>query len=283
MSKPEVVVDACARLGEGPIWDDRDGVLYWVDVLGRAVHVHDPQGEPDRTIDIGAHVSAIGLRESGGLLIAVVDRVRTLDPRTGEMATIATVKHPGPQARFNDASCDPAGRFWVGTMAYDSTPGAGILYRLDRSGEVTPVLDGITVSNGLGFTPDGGTLYYADTPTQKIDVFAVTAGGRLTDRRTLVEIPKQQGSPDGLTLDAEGCVWVALWDGAAVHRYTPDGALDRVVEFPVPRPTCPVFGGPDLDTLYATSAATGNDNPLSGALFAVDAGVAGLPPDRFLG
>ncbi|MGH3734314.1 MAG: SMP-30/gluconolactonase/LRE family protein [Micromonosporaceae bacterium] len=280
--KPDVVVDAHAELGEGPTWDDRAGVLYWVDVLGRAVHVHDPAGEPDRAIDIGTHVSAIGLCRDDGLLLAVADGFRIMDPATGERGELTAVTHPGPQARFNDAACDPAGRFWAGTMAYDNTPGAGILYRLDPDGTVTPVLTGITVSNGLAFTPDGGTLYYIDTPTRRIDVFDVV-DGELKDRRTLVEVAEGEGFPDGMAMDAEGCLWVAMWDGAAVRRYTPSGELLTSIEFPVPRPTCPVFGGPDLRTLYVTSAATGNDNPLSGALFAVEVDVAGVAPYRFGG
>lgn len=283
MVEPDVVVEARARLGEGPVWDDRDRRLYWVDVLDRAVHVHDPAGEPDRVIDIGIHVSAIAPRESGGLLLAVADGFRALDPATGAQTTLATVEHPGPAARFNDGGCDPSGRFWAGTMAYDSTPGAGVLYRFDPDRTLTSVLDGITVSNGLAFTPDGGTLYYIDTPTQRIDVFDVTDGGSLSNRRTVVEIEDGAGSPDGLTMDADGCLWVALWDGAALRRYSPDGEWLATVDFPVPRPTCPVFGGPDLRTLYVTSATVGNDHPLSGALFAIDTDVAGVAPYRYGG
>ncbi|SCF45719.1 SMP-30/gluconolactonase/LRE family protein [Micromonospora mirobrigensis] len=279
---PELVVDARAALGEGPVWDDRAGVLYWVDILGQSVHVHDPSGEPDRLLPMGAQVGAVVPRQSGGLVAAVADGFVTLDDTTGEVGRLATVQPTGRDVRFNDGVCDPSGRFWAGTVALDQSPGAGTLYRLDPGATVTPALTGVTVSNGIEFTADGATMYYIDTPTRRIDAFDVVAG-ELRNRRTAVDLTDVMGVPDGLTLDAEGCLWVALWDGGAVHRYAPNGVLDRVVTFPVPRPTCPAFGGPDLTTLYVTSAAIGTDDPLSGALFAVAAGVAGRPVHRYRG
>lgn len=278
MAAPEIVVDAGARLGEGPVWDGRAQRLYWVDILGRSVHVHDPSGLADEVFDVGTHVGALAVREQGGLVLAVADGFLAFD--FVFTAEITAVAHPGPPARFNDGKCDPFGAFWAGTMPYDQEPGAGIVYRLDPDHSVRPVLSGVTVSNGLDFTPDGRTLYYIDTPTGRIDAFDVDSGV-LSGRRTVVEV--SAGSPDGLTLDADGCLWVALWGGSAVHRYTPDGRLDRVVEFPVSRPTCPVFGGADLGTLYVTSASVGVDEPHAGALFALDVGVKGLPANRFGG
>ncbi|SDI35134.1 Sugar lactone lactonase YvrE [Actinokineospora alba] len=275
---PEIVVDAGARLGEGPVWDVRAQRLYWVDILGKSVHVHDPSGLADEVFDVGTHVGSLAVREQGGLVLAVADGFRAFD--FGSTSEIAVVTHPGPPARFNDGKCDPSGSFWAGTMPYDQEPGAGIVYRLDPDHSVRPVLPGVTVSNGLDFTPDGRTLYYIDTPTGRIDAFDVDAGV-LSGRRTVVEV--SAGSPDGLTLDADGCLWVALWGGSAVHRYTPDGRLDRVVDFPVSRPTCPVFGGADLGTLYVTSASVGVDEPHAGALFALEVGVKGLPANRFGG
>lgn len=275
---PEIVVDAGARLGEGPVWDVRAQRLYWVDILGRSVHVHDPSGLADEVFDVGTHVGALAVREQGGLVLAVADGFLAFDfVLTSEITAVA---HPGPPARFNDGKCDPSGAFWAGTMPYDQEPGAGIVYRLDPDHSVRPVLSGVTVSNGLDFTPDGRTLYYIDTPAGRIDAFDVDSGV-LAGRRTVVEV--SAGSPDGLTLDADGCLWVALWGGSAVHRYTPDGRLDRVVEFPVSRPTCPVFGGTDLGILYVTSASVGVDEPHAGALFALDVGVKGLPANRFGG
>ncbi|RJQ68516.1 SMP-30/gluconolactonase/LRE family protein [Pseudonocardiaceae bacterium YIM PH 21723] len=278
MAAPEVVLDAHAQLGEGPVWDEKTNTLYWVDILAGRVHAHDPSGV-DLTVEVGTHVGALAARRSGGLVLAVADGFRTLDPRSGSAELLATVDHPGPAARFNDGTCDPSGAFWAGTMAYDVTAGAGILYRLDPDRRVEPMLTGVTVSNGLAFSGDGRALYYIDTPTQRIDVFDVQPDG-LASRRTLTTV---DGRPDGMTLDADGCLWVAIWDGSAVHRYTPDGRLDRVIEFPVRRPTSLTFGGPGLGTLYVTSAAIGTEDPLGGALFAVDAGVTGVPAHRYGG
>lgn len=280
---PDIAVDAHAQLGEGPVWDDRAGLLYWLDIRGARLHLHDPAGAADRTVELGVQAGALVLTEAGGLLLAVPDGFAELDPAGGKLRQVAEVRHPGPAARFNDGKCDPAGRFWAGTMAYDETPGAAFLHRLDPDFSVHQVLSGITVSNGLGWSPDGRTFYYADSPTGRIDAFDFEpAGGELSGRRRLVEIPEGAGLPDGLTVDAEGCLWVALWDGWAVHRYTPDGRLDRTIAFPVARPTCPTFGGPQLDVLYVTSASVGaTDDPAqphAGALFALDPGVRGGRP-----
>jgi sugar lactone lactonase YvrE len=190
---------------------------------------------------------------------------------------------------MNEGGADPAGNFWCGSMAYDQTPGAAALYRLTPELEVTKVVDGVTVSNGFGFSPDDTRAYYIDTPTDEVDVFDY-ADGTLTHRRPAFPIADGPGHPDGLTVDADGCVWVALYGGAAVHRYAPDGTLLAVVPLPVEKPTACTFGGPDLDRLYITTTREDLDaaalaaQPLAGALFAVDVpGVRGLPVLEFAG
>jgi sugar lactone lactonase YvrE len=200
------------------------------------------------------------------------------------------IEHAGSRARFNDGKCDPAGRFLAGTMAYDLTPGAGALYRLDLDRSVTKLLPHVTISNGLCWTGDGTTLYYIDSPTQGIDAFDYDTGtGRPANRRRVAEIPRGAGLPDGMTIDADGCLWVALYGGSAVRRYTPAGTLDATVSFPVTNITCPVFGGPGLGVLYVTSARDGLDEaklaaqPHAGAVFAADVGTSGLPATRFGG
>jgi len=181
---------------------------------------------------------------------------------------------------MNDGGCDPLGRFYCGSMATDESTGAGKLYRLDADLTVTVVLDGVTISNGLAWSRDGGTAYYVDSATQRIDQFT----GDLADRRPFVTVPKEAGTPDGLCLDAEGGVWVALWDGGAVHRYGPDGSLDAVIPMPVTRPTACAFGGPDLADLYITTSRPSADDPKpSGALFRARPGVTGFADYGFAG
>ncbi len=289
-SRPDLALDARATLGEGPVWDAEQRRLVWLDILPGLVHRFDPATGGDDVFRAGKPVGSAGLRRGGGLVLAVEDGFALLDPGWQRLDQVVYVEHPGPPARFNEGKCDPAGRFLAGTMAYDLTPGAGSVYRLDQDLEVTRLLDGVTISNGLAWTADGATLYYIDSPTQGVDAFDYDAGtGRLANRRRVVDIPAAAGLPDGMTLDADGGLWVALWGGSAVHRYTPGGRLDTVLSFPASNITCPVFGGPGLGVLYVTSARDGLDErqlaaqPHAGALFAADVGAGGLPTDRFAG
>jgi sugar lactone lactonase YvrE len=186
---------------------------------------------------------------------------------------------------MNEGGCDPDGRFWCGSMAYDQAPGRGALYRLDPDGAVRRILDGVTISNGLDWSPDGSLAYYDDTATHRVDVFDYDRVTGLTARRPFVRLP-DDGNPDGLTVDAEGGVWVALFGGGAVHRYTPAGALDVVVEVPTAQVTACTFGGPRLDELFVTTSREGmaaDDDPLAGALFRAEVGVPGLPVREFAG
>jgi sugar lactone lactonase YvrE len=253
------------------------------------VHRFDPATGSDDAFRVGKPVGSAGLRRGGGLVLAVEDGFALLDKDWQRVAQ-AVVEHPGPRARFNEGKCDPAGRFLAGTMAYDLTPGAGSLYRLDPDLTVTKLLDGVTISNGLTWSADGTTMYYIDSPTQGVDAFDYDPGtGRLANRRRIVDIPAAAGLPDGMTIDAEGCLWVALYGGAAVHRYTPKGRLDTTLSFPVTNITCPVFGGPRFGLLYVTSARDGLDErqlaaqPHAGAVFTADVGAQGLPGLRFAG
>jgi sugar lactone lactonase YvrE len=191
-----------------------------------------------------------------------------------------------PGVRMNEGGCDPRGRLYCGSMAYDETPGAGTLYRLDLDGSVRAEIPGVTVSNGLAWSPDGATAYYADTPTQRIDAFDYDPESGLSHRRTAIHIPEHAGSPDSLTIDADGNIWVALWRGGAVHHYSPTGTLLNVLSLPATQVTACTFGGPNLDELYITTSRTGlgpATEPAAGALFRAHPGVRGLPVLPYLG
>jgi sugar lactone lactonase YvrE len=286
----EVVLEPRAQVGEGPTWDERTGTLVWVDIMGNAVHVYDPATGRDRAVDVGQPVGAAALRERGGLVLALRDGFGLLDADLANFQMVADVEADVPTNRMNDGKCDAAGRFWAGTMAFEVAPGAGALYRLDPDLRVSRMVPGINLSNGLDWSADNRTMFYVDSTTQGIDTFDFDLEhGTLGERRRLITIPPEVGLPDGMTLDAEGGIWVALHGAGKVHRYLPDGTLDRVIRVPAPMVTCPAFGGTDLQDLYITSMTYGlsaqelDQQPLAGAIFRCRPGVRGHLPHRFLG
>lgn len=277
MNAVERVRVPLSRLGEGPCWVD--GSLLWVDISAGQVHRYDPVGGSHDTADVGQAVGALVPRAGGGLVLAARDGFAAFDLDTGAFELIAAVETDRPGNRMNDGKCDRAGRFFAGTKADDDTTGAGALYCLEIGG-VRQVLDKVSISNGIGWSPDERLMYYVDTPTGRIDVFDYDAAtGGLAQRRRFVDIPEDCGLPDGLCVDADGAVWIALWGGGAVHRYRADGGLDRVLRLPVSDVTCCAFGGADLDVLYITTART--DEPESGALFRCWPGVTGQPANPY--
>lgn len=277
----EVAVRAGAALGEGPTWDAAGGRLIWVDILGGRVHTYEP-GSGRRTVrTTGQHVGAAKPRAGGGLVLNLRDGVGLVDPD----GTFRWLHHdPVPGRRGNDAAVAPDGSLWAGTMRYDEAPGGGTLSRITGDGSAETVLDDVAVSNGTGWSPDGRLMYYVDSPTRQVDVFH-HEDGRVVDRRRFAQIEPEAGFPDGLTVDADGCVWVALWDGGAVRRYTPDGELDRAIELPTPRVTACAFGGPGLTDLYITTARVGlaRPHPVAGSLLVVPGAGKGLPHPAFAG
>jgi sugar lactone lactonase YvrE len=289
MSGVELIVDGRAGLAEGPVWDDRIGRLWWVDIHGGNVHRLDPTTGADETVPVGRPVATIGLRSSGGIIAAAEDGLGWIDVGAGAYRTLVRISADG-RTRMNDGKPDPVGRFWVGTMAYDERPGAGALYRIEPDLAVATVLPSVTVSNGLDWTDDGRTMYYIDTATGAVDRFAVDLStGEVSDRRHAIVIPPDQGVPDGMTLDVEGHLWVALYDGWAIHRYAPDGRLDRRIAIPAAQVTSVAFGGADLDELFVTTAREGfptegrPGQPHAGGVFRCRPGVRGRPANRFAG
>ncbi|ULL13208.1 SMP-30/gluconolactonase/LRE family protein [Paenibacillus sp. H1-7] len=293
MSNPplELVLDAKATLGEGPCWDQRSGLLYWVDIKENAVHAYDPHQGTNRTVHLDQMVGAAVARESGGLVLALQHGFHLLDMTTEQLTFLADPEKELPDNRFNDGKCDAAGRFWAGTLSFEEKEPVAALYCLETDGTVRQALDGVIVSNGLGWSPDGRTMYYIDSMTRKVSAFDFEVEtGRLSGRRTVVTIPEGGGFPDGMAVDEEGMLWVAQWDGWQVSRWNPStGEQIGAIRVPAARVTSCAFGGPNNDELYITTARTGISEeslagqPLAGGLFRVKPGVAGLPTYRYGG
>lgn len=273
----EQLTPALAHHGEGPVWDDGAGCLRWVDLLRGDVLTLGADGRVER-LHVGDVAAAVRPRTGGGLVVAV-ERGFALVDRDGDVVTLPPL-WTDPGVRMNDGACDPQGRFYCGSMAYDAAPGRGALYRLDADGTTEAVLTGVTISNGLAWRPDGAHALYVDSPTQRIDVLDVdAAAGRFGARRPFVTVEEAAGMPDGIALDAEGGVWVALWGGGAVRRYDEDGRLDAVVDLGVRNVTaCALHDG---DLFVTTSAVDDPDSPAAGALFRIPVGVAGLTAGAF--
>ncbi|PKV83570.1 SMP-30/gluconolactonase/LRE family protein [Streptomyces sp. TLI_146] len=278
---PDVAVRASAELGEGPTWDPATGRLIWVDILASRIHTYEPGSGRRTVMATEQHVGAAKPRAGGGLVVNLRDGVGLYGP---DGAFSWLLRDPVPGRRGNDAAVAPDGALWAGTMRYDETPGGGSLTRIAGDGATTALPGPVSVSNGTAWSPDGRLMYYVDSPTRRIDVFDYD-GQLAHERRPFAVIESGSGFPDGLTVDADGGIWVALWDGAAVRRYDPDGTLGLVVELPVRRPTACAFGGPDLTDLYITTARTGlrQPHPLSGSLLVLPGMGRGMPGTAFAG
>ena len=268
--------------GEGPVWSTRWGGLRWVDMLAGDILSLAPDGDVERR-HVGTVAAALRPRRRGGAVIGV-ERAFALEDEDGAVAVLDEL-WSDETVRMNEGGCDPDGRFYCGSMGYDKQPGAGALYRLDLDGSTHVVLDDVTISNGLEWSPDGALAYYNDTDTYRTDVFDYSFDSGLTNRRPFVRMPNG-GRPDGLTVDSAGGVWVALANAGAVRRYSSSGALDEVVEVPARKVTACTFGGPDLDQLFITTSREGMEpgaDPLAGSLFRADVGIAGVPAREFAG
>jgi len=285
---PELALDARAELGEGPLWDDRRQRLLFVDILRGHVHEFDPATGRDRVIEIGRPAGAVALADSGAWIVAAQGGFWRVDPDTGQTEQIAAAEADRNDTRMNDGAVDPRGRFWAGTMSLHHRAEQGTLYRLDHDRTVHAMLSPVNTSNGLAWTAAGTRMYYVDTRTGRIDLFDFDADtGTIRNRRAFVTVPASAGKPDGLILDRDDGVWLALWQGGAVHRYTADGKLDLTIRFPVTLTTKCAFGGKDLDELYVTSAwidlegAERAEQPHAGGVFRVRTGHVGITANRY--
>jgi sugar lactone lactonase YvrE len=278
--EPQPLPVPLASLGEGPCWDPAAGVLYWVDIPAGIVHRLDDGRHA--SWQVGADVGAVVPRALGGLVLAAGNGFRTLDPATGSVVELAEAPGRQPGTRMNDGACDRAGRFYAGSMASDESPGKGSLYRLDPDHGVTELFAGLGISNGIGWSPDDRLMYYIDSYAYRVDVLDYDpVTGEMGDRRPFVRLGSGDLVPDGLAVDADGGVWVAVWGGGVIQRYRQDGRLIGVVRLPAANVTSCAFGGPDLDRLYVTTAAGPGSH--DGALFSCPAGVRGLPAYPYRG
>lgn len=283
----EVAVSAQCQVGEGPVWDPDRGLLWWVDLLAGSVHAIDPSTGARTRFDAGDTVGAVGLTRGGGLVLALADSFALAGADGQDLTRVPGFTIDRAAIRFNDGKPDPWGNFIAGTMAWDESGNPpGSLYRLAPDGVVTELFGGVGLSNGLDWSDDQNLFYYSDTNIGRVDVFDTDPDtGALSGRRPFVTVPE----PDGLTLDAEGCVWLALWGSGELRRYTPDGQLDTVVRLPAWQVTSAAFGGPDLGTLFITTAREGltpaeqAEQPHAGDIFACTPGVTGRPPFLFAG
>ena len=285
----EVAFPYKATLGEGSLWDARHRQLYWVDIYENKVCLFDPERHSNLVFDVGANVGTVVPTEQGPLLTALRHEIAGLDLDTGDVFSVATPCAPVRGVRFNDGKCDPEGRFWVGTMVESGPQGGGSLYMLGHDLGVSEQLSGLTISNGLAWF--GRRFYHIDTPSREVRGFDYEpTSGRIANPTLVKSFASEMGAPDGMCVDAEGMLWVALWGGHAVVRiHAQTGEVLAKVELPAANVTSCAFGGPDLDVLYVTSARIGVDpeqldrEPLSGSLFRATLPYQGLVAPAFRG
>jgi sugar lactone lactonase YvrE len=280
-STADILVPAGAALGEGPAWNEAGGYLSWVDILGMTLHLTGADGTALASFRFDRHVGAALPAVGGTFLVVLRDGFTTLDPATDTRTHLLDVLADEPDIRFNDAKADPRGRAFAGTMSYEeSSTGRGALLRLDPGPSVTPVYGPTSLSNGMGWSPDSRRMYFIDTPTGTVTGFDYDLDTATPhDPQTVVKV--ETGAPDGMCVDDDGCLWVALHGGWAVHRYTPAGRLDAVVRLPTANVTSCAFG--PGGRLYITTAANGADQPLAGGLFVAEPGVTGPPAVPWVG
>jgi sugar lactone lactonase YvrE len=286
----ELIVDCRNTLGEGLVWDADAQRLYWTDIEERQLWTLEPRSGAVHSLAVPERIGCFAPREKGGLVVAFASGFAFYDPETGQREDIAPFEPELRHTRLNDGRTDRQGRLIAG--GYDEVEGKGVssVVRLDPDLRVAKLFSGVCCANGTCFSPDGRTMYFADTPAKEIWAFDYEpSSGTLGVRRTIARFDDQPGMPDGSCIDAEGFIWNAQWNGHRVVRYAPDGRVDRVVAVPVLNPTCVTFGGENLDTLYVTTARylmTAEQlaaQPQSGALFACKPGVRGLPDAKFAG
>jgi len=286
----ELVVNCRNHHGEGVFWNPVDERVWWTDIEGRALWSHEPASGKSTSIELSERVCCFAPRANGGLIVAFADRIALYDPTTKSETLVATFESENAETRLNDGRTDRSGRFVVGGMNEVSGRADSSVVVVDTDLSVRELFGGVSCANSTCFSPDGATMYFADTPDREIVAYDYdTATGAVSNRRPYASFAGEPGLPDGSCVDAEGGVWNAEWQGRRVVRIAPNGEIDRIVDVPVWKPTCCAFGGPDLDTLFITTSRlmSGDDvleqEPESGGLFAVKPGIRGVPDTPFNG
>jgi sugar lactone lactonase YvrE len=286
----EIVLDHLCLLGEGPVWDARQKTICWIDILQGEIREFNPVNKDYKTISVNQMIGAIAICKNGDFLAALKNGFGFIGRNSGEVSMIGNPEPRLAGNRFNDGKTDPAGRFWAGTMSHTDEPEQGSLYVLDKDLAITKKLERISISNGLAWSADHKTFYYIDTPTSAVVAYQYEkSSAEITNKRIIIQIPKEDGFPDGMTIDSEDMLWIAHWDGWQVSRWNPGtGKKIKTVPLPVARVTSCCFGGEDLGDLYITSARTGlsseqlKEQPLAGSLFVIKKmGFSGLPAFEF--
>jgi sugar lactone lactonase YvrE len=294
MNSPNVdcVLPIRSQLGEGPLWVPEEKHLYWLDLMKPAIYRYDPASGRNEAVpaDLGGYVGGMVRRAKGGWIVLREDGISALDLATGRRQLLVNPEPDIPGNMLNDGKCDRRGRLWAGTIHKKETDPTGSLYVVDAALKSTRIADGVICSNGPAFSPDGRVAYFADSGARRIYRFAIDpATGAIGPKQLFAEAAPDAGQPDGMTVDTEGYLWSARWDGWRVVRHAPDGSVDREIRLPVPRVTSVAFGGDDLSTLYITTASTGLTeeqraaSPLAGCLFACRPGARGLLDNAFAG
>jgi sugar lactone lactonase YvrE len=286
----QLVLDSKCMLGEGSIWHPKENKLYWIDIEGKQLQIYDPVTGINKSLPVGSRIGTVVPVEGGGALVALQSGIHKIDTKTGKL-TFIVAPFKDTAIRFNDGKCDPAGRFWVGTMPMDSRRKGAVLYRMDKDHSIHLMLDSLSISNGIVWTADKKTMYFNDTPTGTVQAFDYDdKTGNISNRRVVVTIPRGGGGPDGMTIDSEDKIWVALWGSGTVVRFDPvTGERMQTVHVPAPNVSSCAFGGKQLDTLYITTARAwvGTEKlkefPLSGGLFKVVPGVKGVKAISYTG
>lgn len=280
----ELEIDSKSDLGEGAIWNPKTGELLWIDIHAEILNLYNPATGNNKEMFTGQKIGTVVPTESGDVLVALKNGIYRLDPQTGTKKLIVNPESHLPNNRFNDGKCDPAGRLWVGTMSMENEKNAGTLYRLDADSSVHTMIENVSISNGIAWSPNGKKMYYIDTPTQKMMAYDFDREtGRISNARVAVVVPEEMGSPDGMTIDAKGNVWIALWGGAAVGCWNPEnGKLLKTIAVPAKNVTSCAFGGKNLETLFITTARTGTSDeelekfPNAGGVFKTKPGAKGV-------
>lgn len=290
MSDAEHFLASQNFLGEGPVWNEDEQALYWVDIMSGRFHRLDLGTRQQTSFTVGVPVCVLAFRQRGGIVMAVRDGFAFWNAQEGTPEYIVRPLEHLTDVRFNDGSVDSAGRFWAGSMSMSGDMNSGTLYRLDPDGSLHVMATGFAISNGIGWSPDSTIMYQTDSPRRVIYAYDFdAASGSISNRRPFVQLASDAPQPDGLTVDADGYVWSAHWGGACVVRYTPEGAVDRTIHVPAPHTSACCFGGPTLSDLYITTAQQDLTSeqlahyPLSGDLFHYQSGVRGLLRFKFAG